>query len=78
MKNKKIQEIGKNVIQFEINSLKNLKKFLEINFNKILKIILNCKEGKVIISGVGKSGIIGKKWAATLSSTGTPAFFRCI
>ena len=75
MNNKKIQEIGKNVIQFEIDALKNLKKHIGINFNKILKIILNCKEGKVIISGVGKSGIIGKKWAATLSSTGTPAFF---
>ena len=75
MNNKKILEIGKSVIQFEIDALKNLKKHIGINFNKILKIILNCKEGKVIISGVGKSGIIGKKWAATLSSTGTPAFF---
>ena len=60
MNNKKIQEIGKSVIQFEIDALKNLKKHIGINFNKILKIILNCKEGKVIISGVGKSGIIGK------------------
>ena len=37
--------------------------------------IINCKDGKIIISGVGKSGRIGKKWAATFSSTGTPAFF---
>ena len=35
----------------------------------------DCKNGKIVISGVGKSGIIGKKWAATLSSTGTPSFF---
>ena len=50
MNNKKIQEIGKSVIQFEIDALKNLKKHIGINFNKILKIILNCKEGQVIIS----------------------------
>ena len=41
----------------------------------MVRTILNCKNGKVIISGVGKSGIIAKKWAATLSSTGTPSFF---
>lgn len=72
---KKIQKIAKDVIQFEIQALQNLKKNVGNKFNEILKIILNCKEGKVIISGVGKSGIIGKKWAATFSSTGTPAFF---
>ena len=72
---KKIQKIAKDVIQFEIQALQNLKKNVGNKFNEILKIILNCKEGKVIISGVGKSGIIGEKWAATFSSTGTPAFF---
>ena len=72
---KKIQKIAKDVIQFEIQALQNLKKNVGNKFNEILKIILNCKEGKVIISGVCKSGIIGKKWAATFSSTGTPAFF---
>ena len=36
---------------------------------------MNCKNGKIIISGVGKSGIIARKWAATFSSTGTPSFF---
>ncbi len=41
----------------------------------VVKTILNCKHGKVIISGVGKSGIIARKWAATFSSTGTPSFF---
>ena len=74
MKKKKIQNIAKDVIQFEIEALKNLKN-LGNSFSEILKIILSCKDGKVIISGVGKSGIIGKKWAATFSSTGTPAFF---
>ena len=75
MKKKKIQNIAKDVIQFEIDALKNLKKNLGNSFSEILKIIFGCKDGKVIISGVGKSGIIGKKWAATFSSTGTPAFF---
>ncbi len=75
MKTKNIKKIASSVIQYEIEALKNLKKYLGNNLNNILKIILNCKDGKVIISGVGKSGIIGKKWAATFSSTGTPAFF---
>ena len=43
--------------------------------NKIVNILINCKNGKVIISGVGKSGIVARKWAATFSSTGTPSFF---
>ena len=51
---KKIQKIAKDVIQFEIQALQNLKKNVGNKFNEILKIILNCKEGKVIISGVGK------------------------
>ena len=72
---KKIQKVGKDVIQYEINALKKLKSFINNSFFNILKIILGCKDGKIIISGVGKSGIIGKKWAATLSSTGTSAFF---
>ena len=75
MKNNKIQNIAKEVIQSEIKALKNLKKFINKSFLKIIKIIINCKNGKVIISGVGKSGIIARKWAATFSSTGTPSFF---
>jgi len=75
MNNKKIQKIGKDVIEFEINALKNLKKSLNKNFFEIVKCILNCKNGKIIVSGVGKSGIIARKWAATFSSTGTPSFF---
>ena len=75
MKNKKIQIIAKNVIQDEIYALKKLKSSIGSNFNQIIKIILNCKNGKIIISGVGKSGIIGKKWSATFSSIGIPSFF---
>ena len=43
-------------------------------FLKALELILNCR-GRVIVSGIGKSGHIGRKIAATLASTGTPAFF---
>ncbi len=75
MQRNKVEDIGRGVIEYEIVALKNLKKFINSNFNKIIKTILNCKNGKIIISGVGKSGIIARKWAATLSSTGTPSFF---
>ena len=75
MKEKNIINIAKNVIKIEQDSLKKLKTSIGSQFEKIIKTIVNCKRGKVIISGVGKSGIIAKKWSATLSSTGTPSFF---
>ena len=75
MENFKLQKVGKEVIKFEINALKSLNNVLNKNFTKIINLILSCKSGKVIISGVGKSGIIARKWAATFSSTGTPSFF---
>jgi arabinose-5-phosphate isomerase len=75
MKNKKIQLIAKNVIQDEIFALKKIKSSIGNSFNEIVKAILNRKNGKIIISGVGKSGIISKKWAATFSSIGIPSFF---
>ena len=74
MENFKLQKVGKEVIKFEINAL-SLNNVLNKNFTKIINLILSCKSGKVIISGVGKSGIIARKWAATFSSTGTPSFF---
>ena len=66
-------QIGKEVVQTEINALKKLKKSLNVNFDKIVNLILKCK-GKVVLSGVGKSGIIAKKIAATLSSLGISSF----
>ena len=75
MSNKKFISIAKDVIKHEIDALKKLKLSIGNSFEQTVKTILNCKSGKIIISGVGKSGIIGKKWAATLSSTGTPSFF---
>ena len=75
MQNKKVQLIAKNVIQDEIYALKKIKSSIGNSFNQIVKTILNCKNGKIIISGVGKSGIISKKWAATFSSIGISSFF---
>jgi len=75
MANINFTKIAKEVIETEIQSLKKLKKSIKSPFNKAVQAILNCKKGKVIISGVGKSGIIAKKIASTLSSVGTPSFF---
>ena len=70
-----ILNIAKEVVKAEIDSLKKLHLNIGKSFQQVVKTIINCKNGKIINSGVGKSGIIGKKWSATLSSTGTPSFF---
>ena len=75
MRNKNIVNIAKEVINLEFKSLKKLQSSIGKSFEEITKKIVNCKNGKIIVSGVGKSGIIAKKWSATLSSTGTPSFF---
>tara|TARA_Y200000002_G_scaffold57852_1_gene43121 strand:- start:6412 stop:7428 length:1017 start_codon:yes stop_codon:yes gene_type:complete len=75
MRNQNLINIAKEVIKIETDSLKKLQSSIGKSFEQIIKTILNCKNGKIIVSGVGKSGIIGKKWCATLSSTGTPSFF---
>lgn len=67
-------EIAKKCLQDEANAVLGLIPLLDDNFDNVVNLILNCK-GKVIVTGVGKSGHIGAKIAATLSSTGTPAFF---
>ena len=68
-----IYEIGKNVIDLEIKALKKLKNSLDKSFNDAVQAISKCKS-KVVICGVGKSGIIASKISATLSSVGTPSF----
>ena len=75
MKKDIYKKIAKEVINTEIASLNKLKTTLDANFKKAVEKILNCKKGKVILSGVGKSGIIAKKIASTLASVGTPSFF---
>jgi len=71
---KDILETVKRVIDIEIEQLQRLKNCIDQNFERAVQILLTCK-GKVVVTGIGKSGIIGKKIAATLASTGTPAFF---
>lgn len=66
-------EIGKNVIDLQIAALKKLKKEINSSFTDAVNTIIKCKS-KVIICGVGKSGIIASKISATLSSVGTPSF----
>jgi arabinose-5-phosphate isomerase len=72
MKNESIL-IGKSVIELQIKALKKLKNCIDKSFDDAVKAIVNCKS-KVIICGVGKSGIIASKISATLSSVGTPSF----
>ena len=75
MKKNKFKKVAQDVIQTEVKSLKKLKTSIDNNFQKVIETIINCKKGKIILSGVGKSGIIAKKISSTLSSVGTPSFF---
>tara|TARA_Y100000816_G_scaffold290440_1_gene279118 strand:+ start:648 stop:1628 length:981 start_codon:yes stop_codon:yes gene_type:complete len=75
MKKNKFKKVAQEVILSEIKSLYKLKSSIDNNFHKVVEAILNCKKGKIILSGVGKSGIIAKKISSTLSSVGTPSFF---
>ena len=69
-----VREYGAQCLRDEAQALLDLIPQLDDNFDKAVKMIVECK-GKIIVTGVGKSGHIGAKIAATLSSTGTPAFF---
>lgn len=69
-----IRQYAKQCLEDEAQALLKLIPQLDENFDKAVNMIYNCK-GKIIVTGVGKSGHIGAKIAATLSSTGTPAFF---
>ena len=73
MKRKDYKDIARNVIDLEIKALKNLKKSINNSFNEAVDAIAKC-QSKVILCGVGKSGLIAAKISATLSSVGTPSF----
>ena len=75
MQSNKFKKIAQEVILYEIKSLQKLRRSIGKNFYKVIEAITNCKKGKIILSGVGKSGIIAKKISSTLSSVGTPSFF---
>ena len=68
-----IKKIGKEVVELQIKALERLKNSINNSFDETVKKILKCKS-KVIVCGVGKSGIIASKISATLSSVGTPSF----
>ena len=74
MRNYNYKKIAKNVIAVEIAALKKLSKSFNNSFLKAIDLIDKCK-GKIILAGIGKSGLISRKISATLSSVGTPSFF---
>lgn len=74
MKKKNFIRPAKEVIELEISALKKLKNSLNNSFNRAVEEIANC-QSKVVLCGVGKSGLIANKIAATLSSVGTPSFY---
>ena len=74
MKKKKFIKVAKEVIDLEIKALIKLKRNINESFNLAVQQIIKC-QSKIILCGVGKSGLIANKIASTLSSVGTPAFF---
>jgi len=73
-KRENMLRLGRAVLEVEMNALAGLVRRLDANFVNACEIILNCR-GRTVVTGMGKSGHIGCKIAATLASTGTPAFF---
>lgn len=69
-----ICELAKKVLEIEAKSVSDLKDRIDADFERAIDILHDCK-GRVIVTGMGKSGHIGKKISATLSSTGTPSYF---
>ncbi|SDS90970.1 arabinose-5-phosphate isomerase [Mucilaginibacter mallensis] len=69
-----MKDIAKRVFDIEIEALQHVAGLIDDEFTKAVQVILKAS-GKLIVIGIGKSGLIGKKIAATLSSTGTPSFF---
>lgn len=74
MQKKNFLNIAKKVISLEIRGLQDLKRSLNSSFNQAVAQIANC-QSKVILCGVGKSGLIASKIASTMSSVGTPSFY---
>ncbi len=71
---KNFKELAKNVINIEQQAIAELLQYIDNSFEYACQLMFNC-QGRVIVIGMGKSGHIGGKIAATLASTGTPAFF---
>ena len=69
-----IKEQGRRVLDIEAKAVQSLKRAVDDSFIEIVQAILDCS-GRVVMTGMGKSGFVAKKLAATFSSTGTPSFF---
>jgi arabinose-5-phosphate isomerase len=65
---------ARRVLQIEAQAISDLLARLDSSFTRAVELLFNCK-GRVVVTGMGKSGLIGRKISATLSSTGTPSFF---
>jgi arabinose-5-phosphate isomerase len=74
MQKPSLQEIAINTLTLEANSIMELREFIDDEFEKVVNLLLSAK-GRLVISGIGKSAIIGQKIVATLNSTGTPSIF---
>ncbi len=73
-KREDVLELGREVIALELDGLRELLRGIGPGFEGAVELLLDCR-GKVIVCGIGKSGIVARKIAATLSSTGTPAVY---
>ena len=69
-----IQEKAVETLELEAQAVERLKERIDDEFEAAVRAILDCK-ARVVVTGMGKSGHVGRKIAATLASTGTPAFF---
>jgi arabinose-5-phosphate isomerase len=67
-------DVGRRVLDIEARAVQALVQRLDDGFSEAVDVLYRCK-GKVVVSGMGKSGLIGQKIAATMASTGTPSFF---
>lgn len=72
--NKQIKQSALSTIELEAQSIQGLKSFIDDSFEKVVEII-HASKGRVVVTGIGKSAIVGQKIVATLNSTGTPALF---
>ncbi|WP_029686295.1 arabinose-5-phosphate isomerase KdsD [Tatumella saanichensis] len=68
------RKAGKNVLRIEREGLEQLDQYINADFSRTCEILYHCR-GKVVVMGMGKSGHIARKMAATFASTGTPSFF---
>ncbi|HLB95084.1 MAG TPA: SIS domain-containing protein, partial [Nitrospiria bacterium] len=69
-----IEESAKKVLRLEAKAISDLIGRIDRTFVRAVELLDSCR-GRTVVTGMGKSGLIGKKIAATMASTGTPAFF---